>query len=81
MLNGIYCVRDLAADSYMPPFMAVNDAVAIRSFAYAFKDDRSTMASAPGDYELVLIATYDQMTGIIEPVDKKIIARGTDYAV
>lgn len=81
MVTGLYAVRDIAADSYMAPFVAVNDAVAIRSFAFAFKDDRSTMASAPGDYELMHIANYDNITGEVIPIDKIIVARGTDYAV
>lgn len=81
MITGLYAVRDIAANSYMAPFMAVNDAVAIRSFAFAFKDDRSTMAAAPADYDLCHIANYDMQTGEVTPIDKVIVARGTDYAV
>lgn len=81
MENGIYCVRDLAANSFLAPFMAVSDEVALRQFAFAFKDDRSIMAANPGDFELFRIADFNQESGRIDPVDKIMIARGTDYAV
>lgn len=81
MVTGLYAVRDIAAQSYLAPFVAVNDAVAIRSFAFAFKDSGSAMAASPGDYELLRLADYDMVTGEIIVIDKFIVARGTDYAV
>lgn len=81
MKSFLYGVRDKVAGSFGSPFMAVNDDVARRQFAFAFKDERSVLASSPGDYELHLIAEYNQETGEIVPIPDLIIARGDDYAV
>lgn len=77
----IYAVRDKAADSFLNPFVAVNDAVAIRQFAAAFGDDRTVMGSNPGDFELHLLGVFNTETGEINPVPDKIIDRGENHAV
>lgn len=81
MKSFLYGVRDKVAGTFGSPFMAVNDDVAKRQFAFAFKDERSLLASSPSDYELHLLGCFDQETGIIEPIADLIIARGDDYAV
>lgn len=80
-LEGVYIVRDNCADNYLNPFTAINNDVAIRMFANSFQDNRSAMASNPGDFDLYRIGHYDRLVGEIIPENKVIIARGTDYAV
>lgn len=79
MDNGMYVVRDAAADNYLAPFMAVNDAVAVRQFAAAFMDHAGIMANNPGDFDLYRIGHFNQSVGELTPEDRIVIARGTDY--
>lgn len=81
MKSFLYGVRDKVAGSFGAPFMAVNDDVARRQFAFAFKDERSVLSSSPGDYELHLIGQFDQENGEVIPLPDLIIARGDDYVV
>lgn len=79
MENGMYVVRDAAANNYLAPFMAINANVAIRQFAAAFMDRTGIMANNPSDFDLYYIGTFDQSLGELKPVDRVVIARGTDY--
>lgn len=72
----LYAVKDNAAGSYFAPFMAVNDAVAIRSFNTACRNPGTPIADNPTDYDLYIVAKYDQVNGVITPVEKVIVARG-----
>lgn len=66
MIYGMYCVYDVIAGAYMAPIIAVNDNVAIRSFASNFADDKGIYALNPADFRLVKVATFSPETAAIE---------------
>lgn len=56
----IYSIRDIVADVYNKPFQDLNNASAIRSFKEA-----CTEQPHKDDYELWLIAEFDNTNGLI----------------
>jgi len=79
MKQRLYTIYDNKAQTHGRPFTAINDNVAIRSFAQAVRDPQTEFSKAPGDYMLYGIGAYDDDTGIIEPERAPVhIATGTD---
>lgn len=79
MIFGIYAVRDRCADNYLNPYVAVNDDVALRQFAYAVSDGETIMRANPDDFELHFIGTFNALTGEIVGIPDRIVGRGSDY--
>ena len=63
MVN-IYCIRDLKL-GYGSIFTAVNDDVAIRTFASAVNDKRTIMYDHPNDFSLYHIGEFKEDDGVI----------------
>ena len=75
MIQGIYTVRDEASQAYMALQLNDGDASAIRSFDYAMTEN-PIMRFKPSDFSLWYLGSYDDQTGIIEPVSPKKIKQG-----
>lgn len=63
MKLNVYSVYDKAAKVYSPAFNAQNNAVALRMFDSACKNPDTQVAKYPQDYELYLLAEWDDNTG------------------
>lgn len=63
MIQKIYTVFDKVAEEAGPPFTAINDGVAIRSYAKIMGQVADT-----NDYSLLCIGEYNTETGAIAPV-------------
>lgn len=59
MIFNLYNVMDKVAEEYAPPFVAKNDAVALRQFNQMIKNLNVN------DYDLNFIGKYDTDTGLI----------------
>ncbi|AXH77339.1 MAG: nonstructural protein [Microviridae sp.] len=70
MKTFVYVVLDKLAGAYGTPFVMQNDAIASRDFAFACKQPESSLSRHPADYSLWCIASYDDNSGIIEPLEK-----------
>lgn len=75
MLLIAYTVWDSAAEAYIQPFWATNNAVAIRSFHGACTDSGHDFNKHAQDYTLFRLGTFDQAKGNLEPENMVAIAR------
>lgn len=62
MLYNVYSLKDLTAEEFGPPFVAVNDGIAKRQYKQMGIPD-----ALKNEYELHMIGTYDSKTGDIVP--------------
>lgn len=65
----ILCLYDAKAEKYATPFTSPNVAVATRDFFIACEDPKSPMSQYKDDIELCLIGEFDEITGIIKPIE------------
>lgn len=68
MLHKLYTVFDEKSGAYLPPFVAVSNGSAVRSFADACNDPNTSFHKHPGDFTLFLIGEYDDQTGMLAPI-------------
>lgn len=59
----IYTVYDSKAEFYMFPFPHRNKGEALRAFADAVNDPKTTIGKYPSDYTLFEIGDYNEITG------------------
>lgn len=69
MILKVYSIHDRKAGIYNRPFMESNEVIAKRNVERAFLDEDSTFYSYPNDFELVLLGTYDDLTGKFDLLD------------
>lgn len=65
MKQYIYSVYDVKAAAYLPPFFAVNDAVAHRNFVTAQADPDHIFAQHKDDFSLARVGEWDDLMGIV----------------
>lgn len=70
---GIYSVLDKIAVEYGPPFLAVNDGAAVRSFHRMFKDAEGIERN---DYELRRVGDFDILSGYLVGLPPETIVTG-----
>ena len=79
MKKGLFAVYDSSANLYDNPFVAVNKAVAVRSFGQACQDPKTPMNQFPKEFRLTIIGIYDDETGVIEAKVPEVIATAEEY--
>lgn len=78
----LYQVYDNVAQRSMGPIIAAYAAAAaIRSFTDAMKDERTTLAQHPEDFDLLHLGEQDEHTGTILGVTPTIVLAGSTWAV
>lgn len=60
---GVYSVFDRKAAVFARPFVAPNDAMAVRSFLAARQDPSTELAKFPEDFSLHRLGSFDDDTG------------------
>lgn len=65
MRKPLYSVFDSKTAIFCNPFTAVNNADAVRSFAYAANDEGNHISRNPSDFTLYYIAEMDTETAAI----------------
>lgn len=68
MILRCYSIYDRKALQYHPPFYAVTDGSAVRSFADLVKDPNTNIGRHPADFVLYCVGTYDDNKGAMTPV-------------
>ena len=60
----VYCIRDAVLDAFEPPFVALHDAAASRSFRNALDDPDSPYSKNRNDYSLWRVGEFDTDSGL-----------------
>ena len=63
MIKGIYALYDKIALCYKDPCTALNDSSITRSFAMLVNNSDTEFNFSPGDFDLVKIAEFNDVTG------------------
>ena len=68
MIQGMYAVKDRAADAFGRPFFCPTDGLAIRSFMDEVNrsGDDNQLYKHPDDFDLFRLGMYDDSTGLVE---------------
>ncbi|WNK13841.1 MAG: nonstructural protein [Microvirus sp.] len=61
----MYSIFDNASAIFNPPFFAMNDAVATRSFLRLCLDENSSIYHSPADYNLHCVGEFHDDTGSV----------------
>lgn len=64
----MYSVRDSKAEVYNVPFYFQTHGEAERSFTQVANDPKTNINQFPEDFDLYHLGTYDQITGIMTPL-------------
>lgn len=70
MVLRAYSIFDKKALCYHPPFFAVTDGSAVRSFSDLANDVATAIGRHPGDYSLWQVAAFDDSSGqfmVVQP--------------
>ncbi|WNK12477.1 MAG: nonstructural protein [Microvirus sp.] len=78
---AIVAIRDSAMDRFMPPAAMITTAQAIRGFIDEVNRQHpdNQIAKHPEDYELWMLATWDEESGLYQEQHPTCIARAKDY--
>lgn len=71
-MKNVYAIYDSKADAYMQPFFQDTHGLALRTFEEATKQKDHIIAKYPADFTLFHLATWDDQTGNIAPMDTPI---------
>lgn len=63
MIVKVFSIHDVKADVFNTPFFARTEAEAIRNFTELANDPQGLVSKYPGDYRLVVLATFDDSCG------------------
>lgn len=75
---NIYTIRDSKLESYLPPFFARNDAMAIRAMQDTASDVTTTFYKHPEDFQIFFIGIYKENVGEIFPADHRSLGKVID---
>lgn len=73
-------VKDRALDAFGRPFFVPSVGVAERSFMDELRNPESELAKHPEDYDLYLLGTYDDATGLFNCSHPTLMLRAQDCA-
>lgn len=60
----VYCIRDAVLDAFEPPFVALHDAAASRTFRNLLDDPASPYFKNKDDYSLWRVGDFDTSAGL-----------------
>lgn len=69
MKRNIYSVYDVKAELYGPTFAMKSHGEALRGFQDLVEDKQTMPGRHPGDFKLVHLGTFDDVTGFLAPVE------------
>lgn len=71
MILNAYCIYDLKACVYHPPFYFHTDAAAARALSDTVNDSSTNISRHPADYVLYRVGTFDDASGRLEPLSPR----------
>lgn len=70
-LQFMYCVEDVRARRFIPPFLSENNQTAVRTFAAMANNEESLINRNPEDFRLWLVGNFDPCDGQIDVLDSR----------
>ena len=70
MEKNLYSILDTKSQLYSPPFVAQNDAIAIRMVMDILRNPDNNLSRYPEDHQLMVVGFWDEINGDILPVEK-----------
>jgi hypothetical protein len=71
MEKNLYSILDTKSQLYSPPFVATNDAIAIRMVMDILRNPDNNLSRYPEDHQLMVVGFWDDINGDILPVEKQ----------
>ena len=68
MIYPIYSIRDCVLDAFEPPFLALHDAAASRTFRNLLDDSGSPYWMNKADYSLWRVGEFDTAEGVLDRI-------------
>lgn len=66
MIYPVYAIRDCVLDSFEPPFLALHDAAASRTFRNLLDDSGGPYFHNKADYSLWRVGEFDTAEGVLD---------------
>lgn len=80
-MDKILCsVRDLKANSYGAPVVFGTPLDAVRAFTDVLGDQRTLVGLHPADFQLVYIADFNEVTGVVKSIEHVVLMDGASYS-
>lgn len=71
MEKHLYSILDEKSQLYTPPFVAQNDAIAIRMVMDILRNPDNNLSRYPEDHKLMLVGFWDEVNGELMAVEKQ----------
>ena len=71
MEKNLYSILDTKSNLYSPPFVAQNDAIAIRMVMDILRNPDNNLSRYPEDHQLMVVGFWDEINGEIMGVEKQ----------
>jgi len=81
MRMNLYSVLDVQVKAFCPPFVAPNDGVAKRDFAYAANDPTTNVGKYPSDFKLFCIGSFDDEIGEVRNDVHRSLGYASSYVI
>lgn len=79
MVRKIFSVYDVKAEIFNQPFFMSTKGEALRAFSDLANDSQSSIAKHPGDYKLVYIGMFDDVSGEVDEVERESLGFASDF--
>lgn len=80
MIVKVYAVYDSKVETYLPPFCQMTNAAAIREFSDRANTPNHQWQKHPEDYSLFCIGSFDDQTGVIDPLQPHVtLGKAIEY--
>ena len=74
-----FCVHDIKAETYLPPFFVPSRGLAIRAFEDCINSDDHHFGKHPADYTLFFLGVFDTDHGEFDQKTKQSVGNGVEF--
>lgn len=79
LVQGIYSIKDMKAECFLPIFTFRTNGEAIRAFDDSIQKGDTPLSNHPEDFCLYKIGEFDQFNGVIIPVEHTSLGCAADF--
>lgn len=74
----VCAIMDSKVGAFSPPMYFRSKGEAVRSFLDALSDQSTTLSKHPRDYQMFLVGSFDDQTGLLTPATIEMLHAGED---